>query len=153
MTHNNIKLGPGQLFFHTPDEPQPKPLYVLEDAPDIEAAEPIEWPKENPYIIPNPPEATFTATLQVSEPLRRAGEAFSRCATALADFIRAMVEFAASVLSAEQIQAALKAAKVNEALAEAPPRVRHLALHGKKYRTQKKNTARALREYQRRRNA
>lgn len=40
--------------------------------------------------------------------------------------------------------------KVRAALNEAPPKVRHLALHGKKYRTQKKNINRALRDSQRR---
>lgn len=142
MTPNNIKLGPGQLFIHTPDDPQPPPLYVTECTAEYEE-EQIEWPKENPYLKLNPPEATSTATLQVSE-------ALSRCCTALADCIRAVREFAAGVLSAEHTQAALKAAKVNGALAEAPPRVRHLAMHGKKYRTQKKNIARALREHRRR---
>ncbi len=42
------------------------------------------------------------------------------------------------------------AAKVRAALNEAPPKVRHLALHGKKYRAKKKNINRALRDYQRR---
>lgn len=44
----------------------------------------------------------------------------------------------------------LKVVEVQAALKEAPPRVRSLAWHGKKYRTQKKNINRALREYQRR---
>lgn len=43
-----------------------------------------------------------------------------------------------------------KAAEVKAALNEAPPRVRHLAEHGKKYRTRKKNINRALRDYRRR---
>ena len=38
---------------------------------------------------------------------------------------------------------------ISEAIKAAPPRVRHLALYGKKPRTRKKNINRALREYQR----
>lgn len=82
----------------------------------------------------------------ISEPLQRAGAALNRTAKALADFIRAMVEFAAAALPN-----LTEAAEVQAALKEAPPRVRHLAQHSKKHRTRKKNINRALREYRRRR--
>ena len=83
---------------------------------------------------------------RISEPLQKAGKALSRTAQGLADFIRAMVEFAAVVLTPE----AINAAKKQVAVAQAPPRVRHLAQHSKKHRTRKKNTNRAMRDYQRR---
>ena len=84
---------------------------------------------------------------RISDPLRRAGEALSRTAKGLADFIRAMVDYVAEIMPAEM----LKAAKVQAALNEAPPRVHHLAEHGKKYRTRKKNINRALKGYEGRR--
>lgn len=83
---------------------------------------------------------------RVSEPLQRAGEALGRTARALGDFIRAMVAYAASICP----PVLLEAARTQQALKEAPPRVRHLAYYSKKTRTQKKNTNRALREYYRR---
>jgi hypothetical protein len=83
---------------------------------------------------------------KIREPVRRAGEALRRACQDLGAFICAMADFAAAVLSL----GLLEAAKVQAALNEAPPRVRHLATHGKKYRTRKKNINRALREYQRR---
>lgn len=82
---------------------------------------------------------------KIQEPLQRAGEALGRTCQGLADFIRAMVEFAAVVLTPD----AIEAAKTQVAIAQAPPKVRHLAKHGK-HRTRKKNTNRALREYKRR---
>ena len=94
---------------------------------------------------------------RISEPLQRAGEALGRTVRDLGealgrtvrdlgDFIRAMVEYVASICPPEQ----LKAAKEQAALKEAPPRIRHLAQHSKKRRTRKKNINRALREYYRR---
>ena len=83
---------------------------------------------------------------RLSDPLQRAGAALGCAAKSIADFIRAMVEFAAAVYPPEM----LKVAKELQALKEAPPRVRHLAYHSKKHRTQRKNINRALREYQRR---
>lgn len=83
---------------------------------------------------------------RLSEPLQRAGEALGRAARDLGDFVRAMVEYAAAVCP----PALLKAARTQQALKEAPPRVRHLAYYSKKHRVQKKNVNRALREYYRR---
>ncbi len=53
-------------------------------------------------------------------------------------------------MPADLLDTVRKTAELKAAIAEAPPRVRHLAMHGKKYRTQKKNIARALREHRRR---
>lgn len=85
---------------------------------------------------------------RIKDPLQRAGEALGRTGKALADFIRAMVDYVAAICPPEL----LEAAKAQHALNEAPPRVRHLALHSKKHRTRKKNINRALREYHRRGN-
>lgn len=83
---------------------------------------------------------------RISEPLRRAGESLSRTAKGLADFIRAMIDYVVAIMPPEM----LEAARVQAALKEAPPRIRHLATHSKKRRTRKKNINRALRDYQRR---
>lgn len=83
---------------------------------------------------------------RISDLLQSAGEALGRTARALGDFIRAMIEYTASICPPEL----LKAAREMQALKEAPPRIRHLAQHSKKRRTRKKNINRALREYQRR---
>lgn len=80
----------------------------------------------------------------------RAGEALGRAAKGIADFVRAMVELAAAVIPAGYLSVAKSAAEIKVALNEAQPRVRHLALYGKKGRTRKKNINRALREYRRR---
>ena len=82
---------------------------------------------------------------RLSESLRRAGAALAGLTPYLSDFIRAMVDFAAAAFPSLS-----KAAEMQAALNAAPPRVRHLAQHGKKYRTRKKNINRALREYKRR---
>lgn len=86
---------------------------------------------------------------RVSEPLQRAGEALNRAIPAMADYIRAMVEFAVATLSFQELKAAEQTVETLKAINEAPPRVRHLARHGKKYRTRKKNINRALRDYER----
>lgn len=83
---------------------------------------------------------------RVSEPLQRAGDALGRITRGLVDFGRAMVEYVASIGP----PILLEAAKAQQALKEAPPRVRHLAYNSKKNRVQKKNINRALREYYRR---
>lgn len=83
---------------------------------------------------------------RISDPLQRVGEALGRTARALGDFIRAMVEYVAAICPPEL----LRAAREQQALKEAQPRVRHLAYNSKKHRVQKKNINRAMREYQRR---
>lgn len=82
----------------------------------------------------------------ISEPLQRASRALDRGVKGLCDFVRAMVEYLAAICPPEL----LKNAKVQQALKEAQPRIRHLAYNSKKHRVQKKNINRALREYQRR---
>lgn len=83
---------------------------------------------------------------RIGEPLQRAGDALGRITRGLVDFGRAMVEYVASICP----PILLEAARTQQALKEAPPRVRHLAYHSKKHRVQKKNINRALRDYQRR---
>lgn len=83
---------------------------------------------------------------RISEPLQRAGEAAGRVIKGLIDLGRAMVDYVAAICP----PILLEAAKAQQALKEAPPRVRHLAYHSKKHRVQKKNINRALRDYQRR---
>lgn len=81
-----------------------------------------------------------------NEPLQRAGEAIGRLARDLCYFFRAIVEYAASIYPLEQIKTT---AETQNAIKEAPSKVRHLALHSKKFRTRKKNINRALCEYRR----
>lgn len=90
------------------------------------------------------------ATPEVRKAFTALGEACKQAAMALGGVVRAAADCAATILS--NVGALYsKAAKVQAALKEAPPRVRHLATNSKKYRTQKKNINRALREYERRR--
>lgn len=92
---------------------------------------------------------THSPLEHISEPMQRAGEALGRAAKHLGDFFR---EFASgvSIVCANYAKLLKYVNDQQEALKEAPQRVRHLAEHGKKYRTQKKNINRALREYRRR---
>lgn len=78
------------------------------------------------------------------------GEACKQAAEALGKFVRAAADCVAAILRGVNPAQLLKAAKVQAALKEAPPRVRHLARHAKKHRVRKKNANRALREYERR---
>lgn len=89
------------------------------------------------------------ATPEVRKAFTALGESFKHAARVLGSVARAAADFAAATLS-NMCALYRKAAKVQAALNEAPPKVRHLALHGKKYRTKKKNINRALRDYQRR---
>lgn len=85
------------------------------------------------------------------EPLRRLREACCDMAKSLGAFCRAYADAIAAILHDVNFAKLLKAAKMQDALKEAPPKVRHLAKHGKKYRTRKKNLNRALRDYEKRR--
>lgn len=82
---------------------------------------------------------------RIIEALLGAGESLGAFCGHFTNFVRAAVEFAVLALPCLTEDAEVKAA-----LNEAPPRVRHLAEHGKKYRTRKKNINRALRDYRRR---
>jgi hypothetical protein len=150
MPPKDITLGPGTVYFQTPEGPQP--LGSITEATTIEAEEP-EWAEDNPVAIKAAQEATFTAEVKISPKTRKAftalGEACKQAAMALGVVVRAAADCAAIILSNAGALYS-KAAKVQAALKEAPPRVRHLAEHSKKYRTAKKNTNRALREYRRR---
>lgn len=89
------------------------------------------------------------ATPEVRKAFTALGEACKKMAVTLGAIVRAAADYAATTLS--NVGALYsKATRVQAALKEAPPRVRHLAEHSKKYRTAKKNTNRALREYRRR---
>lgn len=151
MPPKNTMLGPGTVYFHTPEGLQP--LHTLGGTPDIEAEAP-EWPKDNPYVIKADQEATFTAEAKINPDVVKAftavGVTCAQAVEALAKFCRAVVDCVGAILGGMDIGQLLKAAKVQAALKEAPPRVRHLANHGKKYRTQKKNINRALRDHERR---
>jgi hypothetical protein len=152
MPPKDIKLGPGTVYFQTPEGPQP--LGSITEATAIEAEE-TEWAEDHPAAIKAAPkEATFTAEMKISPDVAKAftalGEACKQAAEALGKAVRAAADCVVAMARGIDIAQLLKAAKVQEALKEAPPRVRHLAQHGKKYRTCKKNINRALREYQRR---
>lgn len=85
----------------------------------------------------------------VVEAFTALGEACKQFANAMDVILRAAAEYAVTMYQQATAQLS-KAAEVKAALNEAPPRVRHLAKHGKKYRARKKNINRALRDYQRR---
>ena len=80
----------------------------------------------------------------------RAGEALGRVGSSICDFFRAMIDLAVAIIPDGYFSVAKSAAEIKVALNEAPPRVRHLALHSKKKRVRNKNINRALREYRRR---
>lgn len=89
------------------------------------------------------------ATPEVRKAFTALDEACKQMAVTLGAIVRAAADYAAAILS--NVGALYsKAKRVQAALKEAPPHVRHLACRGKKYRTQKKNINRALREYRRR---
>ena len=153
MPPKNTKLGPGELYFQTPEGPQL--LGSITEATTIEAEE-TEWAEDCPPVIKAAQEeATFTAEVKISPDVAKAftalGEACRQTTEALGKFSRAAVDCMVAIARGVDIAQLLKAAKVQAALNEAPPRVRHLAEHGKKYRTRKKNINRALRDYERRR--
>lgn len=155
MPPENIKkIDPGKLYIHTPEGPQP--LGSITEATAIEAEEP-EWAEDCPAVIKAAPEATFTAEVKIDPEVAKA---FTRLAETCRQTAEALVECfraAAGCITAWWEQNGglgvmlHKALEMKAALNEAPPRVRHLAEHGKKYRTRKKNINRALKGYERRR--
>ena len=151
MSHKSVKLSPDTVFFHTPEGPVP--VHPLVEAQDIEAEE-TEWQKEHPYIKPDAP-ATFTAGVELNQDVTKAitelGEACKQVVEALGKAIQAAANCIAAWFQGVDLAQLLKTVEAQQALKEAPPKVRHLALHGKKRRTRKKNINRALREYQKRR--
>lgn len=91
---------------------------------------------------------TTKAITELGEAITELGEACKRVVEALGPAVRAAANgIAAWTRGVDPVQCA----RALQAINEAPPRVRHLALRGKKYRTRKKNLNRALREYQKRR--
>lgn len=158
---DSAPIDPGTVYFQAPEGLQP--LIPLDEAPDTEAEDwATEWPKDNPCIKPTT-DATFNAEMQidpnvaeifaapdVAKAFTALGEACKRAAESLGKMVRAAADCVAAIARGMDIPALLKALEVQKALNEAPPRVRHLAQHGKKYRTRKKNINRALREYRRR---
>ena len=82
----------------------------------------------------------------LSDIMLRLGEAAAEAASAFVKLAAVVVEALPWVTPD-----VLQGAQPGLALVGASPRVRHLALHGRKYRTRKKNLHRALREYERRR--
>lgn len=133
-----------------------KSIYPLEEVED----DPVwaeKWAKENPHIKAAQEPATFTAEMKIDQDIAEVTKAFTaleetcrQTAKVLGKMVQAAVDYLVAIAQGIDIPALLKAAEVQAALNEAPSRVRHLAMHGKKYRTRKKNINRALREYQRR---
>ena len=138
---NTPKLDPGDVYFQTPEGPQQ--LSPLDEVPAIEAA--AECAEASPCIKPATG-ATLSASLQISPDVSKAlaalAETYKQTAKAVAELFRAAAEYC--------VAAFYEFTEAQTAINEAPPRMRHLAIHGKKYRTRKKNTNRALREYRRR---
>lgn len=148
MPTKNISLGPGTLYIQTPGGMEP---FCGISEGTLEAEE-TERPKENPYILAADlaKGSDFTAEVQLSPAVAKSltamGKACGQAAEALVRFCRAYIAFAAELCSLGEFEKQREAAVIKCA----PPRVRHLAQHGKKYRTRKKNINRAWREYQRR---
>ena len=112
---------------------------------------PKNTPKLDPYIKPATGGALSAKMLlspETAKAFTELGEACKQAAGALGNFLRAAVDCMSAMASGLNVELLLKAAAVQTAINAAPPRVRHLAEHGKKYRTRKKNINRALREYQ-----
>lgn len=89
-------------------------------------------------------------SVKAEEAANRAGEALGRAVNGICDFIRAMAQFVEETFPIFLQTVAAYGEEYKAALNEAPPRVRHLALHSKKKRVRNKNINRALREYRRR---
>lgn len=123
-TKNNIELGPGELYFQTPEGLQP--LGSITEAEESEWENAPEWPKENPYIKATAKEATFAAELDPNS----SGAEFLRTLAAALEIARRCVEIFNNYPN---------------------KRVKHLALHAKKLRTRKKNARRIARDELRRR--
>jgi hypothetical protein len=137
-------------FIKTPEGLQP--LHALEETEEMEQEE-IQWPIENPYIkAAEPTEFTAEAHIapDVCESSAALGRALAQAGEALGEVVRAVADCIVAIARGADIAQLLKAAEVKAALNEAPPRVRHLAKHGKKYRTRKKNINRILKDYERR---
>lgn len=79
--------------------------------------------------------------------LHRAHEALREALGTWFDFLQTFGDFAQVVLSPEILEVSISDVQLKPAILNASPRVRHLAMHGKKRRTRKKNRNRALREY------
>jgi hypothetical protein len=135
-----------------------EPLYPLEEVEE----DPVwaeEWAKENPYIKAAQEPVTFTAEAQIRPEAAKAFTALGEACKQAAETIGKHIREAANCVSiwAREVPTAvggieqfLQAVRARAALNEAPSKVRHLAKHGKKHRTRKKNINRAMREYQRR---
>lgn len=102
-----------------------------------------------------PKNITPTTEVKINPDVAKAftalGEACEQAAKALGKAVLAAACVVAAIVRGVDVAKLQKAAKMQAALNEASPRVRHLADHGKKYRTQKKNINRALRDYERKR--
>lgn len=86
----------------------------------------------------------------LSDALCRLGEAAASAARALLRCYNAFADAVGAIFESLDVALLLKSARVQVALKEAPPRVRHLANNHKKRRVRKKNINRALRDYERR---
>lgn len=151
MSPKNSKIDPGMLCTFIKTQEGLQPLYAREETEELEPEE-IQWPKENPYIKAAEP-AEFTGEMMFSPDIVKAftalGEACKQFGKFMGVILRAATEYVVTMYQQTTAQL-IKAAEVKAALKEAPPRVRHLAEHSKKYRTRKKSINRALREYRRR---
>lgn len=115
--------------------------WSYDEVPDTEEAEPM-WSKDNPYLH---------LSTDAQQALKELGKACAPFSEALGRLTRAIMDALAAILSYVNRDPKPTAEEIPAALNMAPPRVRHLAEHGKKYRTRKKNMHRAMRAYKRRR--
>ena len=125
--NDNIKLGAGRIYYHTPEGLKP-----LRSIGEVEETTIVELcPKEYPYIKADD-SATFSATIsmqpQIAESFIKLGRASMRAAESL------------EVLSYLSWQVVALYMRYPNG------RVKHLALHAKKHRTRIKNMRRIGRE-------
>lgn len=129
---NNITLDRGEMFFQSLEGPQPLgSIYEGETLGETE--ETVEpWPKENPYLLKQPQDATFTAETRISPDIAEAFKAVGDLADTLTKTLGALWQLVK---------------RTYEMYARYPnKRVKHLALYAKKKRTRKKNMRRIARE-------
>ena len=101
--------------------------------------------------IPTRADPEARETLISPEARKALDDACAAAAAAVAKIAQESARIIDAWMRTEQVQTFLhtcpKAAETDAALQKASPRVRHLALHSKKRRVQKKNISRALRAY------
>lgn len=114
-------------------------LYETVDEPE---AEPVQWPKENPFINPDQEAALQKGFEELAQALKRMAEILSPAMAALGEAVGKIAQLALDYTKL--------IAEMNEIIIDTYPhkRVIHLAKHGKP-RTRKKNINRIAKDFKR----